>query len=281
MPEIIVGMLDTKVDGGYIENVDTYREQGWRIINSAHLDKPDQKFDILVTTWTQLSEKRLLNVGCKAIVIRDNDEPDNVINVEVTKKMDIPFFLIDNWGISTRVAWNQKQITEKFINPKAPKLEWASLVITIIGNTPSHDAMAKEWREMGATVYYPFVPKTLNTRDLIIALNQSDVLIAHLGKKDFGKYYLDSLFQFLPKGALFISTTRGPLYSANRLNHQVSERGLIAVLDWAWEEEKLNAHSNLHLTHHQSYKSEQAKNELTAVTVEATHKAIAYLQKTK
>lgn len=265
-----VGCLDCKVDGGYIELVDQYKERGWHIINSAHLDRPTQNFDILVTTWTQLNRKRLEAVQCRAVVIRDNDEPDNVLDVNVVKEMGIPYYLIDNWGIQTRVAWNQKQI--ELYKPDVQ-------VITIIGNTPSHDAMATQWRTMQTTVHYPNMPKTLNLNTLLGQLAQSDVVIAHLGKKDFPKFWLDPIFSSFPVDTLFISTTRGALYSANKMNYQVQERRMTAVLDWAWEEEKLTPHPNLHLTHHQSYKSEQARAELTAVTTKSIEHAIKQLAK--
>jgi len=270
-----VGCLDCKVDGGNIELVDQYKARGWDIINSAHLDKAKGHYDVLVTTWTQLNEKRLKNVGTRAIVIRDNDEPDNVLDPAVVARMGIPFYLIDNWGISTRVAWNEKMIME---NTGGKEL-WAQ-TITIIGNTPSHDAMAQRWRSLNAIVHYPFMPKTGNINDLLTNLPNSDVVIAHLGKKDFGKFWMDPMFAYMQTNALFISTTRGPLYSAAKINHQIKERGMTAVLDWAWEEEKLLAHSRLLLTHHQSYKSELARSELTAVTTKAIDHALQELAKT-
>lgn len=268
-PSYTVGCLDCKVDGGYIENVDDYRAKGWQIINSAHLDKPKQKYDVLVTTWTQLNRKRLEAVKCRAVVIRDNDEPDNVCHPAELAQMGIPFYLIDNWGISTRVAWNWQQIADH--KPNARK-------ITIIANTPSHDAMTQIWREkLMLDVSYPNVPKTAKLPQLITRLGETDVLIVHLGKLDFPRYWLDPLFKSLKKSALFISTTRGALYSANEINHQLQNRGLIAVLDWAWQEEAIEPHANLHLTHHASYKSEQARNELTQVTTASILKAVENL----
>lgn len=276
-----VGCLDCKVDNGYIELIDQYKARGWEIINSAHLDKAKGQYDILVTTWTQLNQKRLEAVQCRAIVIRDNDEPDNVLDVNVVNKMGIPFYLIDNWGISTRVAWNENMIIRYAVTAPPGQIydAFSKLTITIIANTPSHDAMAAQWRQLGATVHYPNLPKTVNLNNLLENIKVSNVVIVHLGKKDFAKFWLDSIFNSVAVDTLFISTTRGPLYSAYEMNYQIAKWRMTAVLDWAWEEEKLLAHSNLHLTHHQSYKSELARVELTAVTTKAIEHALAELAK--
>lgn len=283
MKKFTVGVLDCKVDGGFIENIAKYKEHGYDIITSRDLDKPTKSYDVLAVTWTRLNEKRLRNVNCRAVVVKDNDEPDNVCDPEVLKRLGIPYYLIENWGISTRVAWNLKMMYERrlagFVHPEG---EIANCTITMIANTPSHDAIRdalieKHHANALGRVYYPMTPKGTDAQTIANCIKQSDVVIVHLGKMDFGKGWLDAYLPYFVEGALFISTTRGPLYSANILNPCVRERRLIAVLDWAWEEEKLLPHPNLHLTRHQSYKSEQAKAELTTVTHTAIQRALGEL----
>lgn len=268
MKKFTVGVLDCKVDGGFIENIAEYKEHGYDIITSRDLDKPTKSYDVLAVTWTRLNEKRLRNVNCKAVVVKDNDEPDNVCDPNALQRMNIPYYLIENWGISTRVAWNFQQI--KTYAPNAR-------IVTMIANTPSHNAMQREWYPLFERVHYPITPKGTVPSAVEMAVRYADVVIVHLGKQDFPKGWLDSYLPYFREGALFISTTRGPLYSANILNPCVRERRLGAVLDWAWEEEKLLPHPNLHLTRHQSYKSEQAKAELTTVTHTAIQRALGEL----
>jgi len=256
-----VGILDCKVNGDFIEETERYKERGWHVINARHLDAPSTSYDVLAATWTQLSEKRLNNVGCQAVVVKDNDEPFNVIQQITIDALGVRVQLIDNWGISTRLNWNVSQIAQHANNPTS---------IWICANTPSHDAIAKLFTCEQIHCDYGLEKRT---RD------KYDVVIVHLAKADFEPHWFD---QFLRAGVaqqLLISTTRGPIMSAKALNMAVvmNHAPEIAVLDWAWQERQLIKDKRIVLTGHTSYRSANSRRELTDVTIKAVDKMLATL----
>lgn len=259
-----VGILDTKVNGQTIDDIELYRLKGYDVINASHVDAGKQ-FDILVSTWTRLNEKRLKACKVRAVVIKDNDEPGNVVDVDVLKRLNIPYGLIGLWGISTRVEWNMKQI--KTYMPDAEN-------VTMIANSPSHDALATVLTKQSVNVYYPFVPANTDKGGetvLIEKLRRSDVVIVHLGKDDYKRYWLDTYLPHFKRNSLMISTTRGPIYSADALNTAVIKNKVTAVLDWAWDEDHLVKQNIIH-TGHSSYRSEQSGHELALEVVKAVEK---------
>lgn len=270
-----IGILDCKVGGQYIEEIDRYRERGFDVINAGALDRPKKAYDILASTWTQLSAKRLKNVGCRAVVVKDNDEPFNVIRQETIdeiKKLrgELPVQLIENWGISTRVEWNIAQIARY-----APTLE----SLMIIADTPSHDEIAKSFSDK---VYVEYTGVTPN--GLLETFNHTcyDVVIVHLSKDDFTQHWFDGLLRLRIAKQLLISTTRGALMSAKALNIAVANHTPeTAVLDWAWQQDQITprliAEKRIVLTGHTSYRSAQSKRELTNVTIAAVDKVAATL----
>jgi D-isomer specific 2-hydroxyacid dehydrogenase, NAD binding domain len=265
-----IGILDCKVGSTFIEEVERYRERGYDVINAGALDTPRKNYDILASTWTQLSARRLGNVCCRAVVVKDNDEPFNVIHQKTVEQLKIPVQLINNWGISTRVAWNLEQIARY-----APDLK----NILIIADTPSHDAIAKEFSSDDVFCEKcPVKDGQLTRRTLL----EYDVVIVHLSKNDFSKQWFD---QFLKQGIaqrLLISTTRGALFSAAAMNVAVMNgTPQTAVLDWVWQRDGLANHlisdNRIVLTNHTSYQSPQSRRELTDVTIEAVEKLKAQL----
>jgi len=257
-----IGILDTKVAGKFIEDVERYKERGFDIINATALDRPTKQYDIVASTWTQLSDKRLRNINCKAVVVKDNDEPFNVIKQDTIDRLSVSVQLIDNWGISTRVAWNLKQI-----QLYAPEADNALLV----AETPSHDAIARELVKAGLHVQKcPVKFLRLTNRKRF----KYDVVIVHLSKDDFTKYWFDQFLNERIASQLLISTTRGAIFSAKAMNIAVTNQTpQTAVLDWAWEREKLDsnliASNRIILTEHTSYQSDQSRSELTDVTIAA------------
>lgn len=259
-----IGILDTKVNGQPIDDVELYKLKGYEIINSAHLDA-GKKFDIVASTWTRLNEKRLKLCGIKGVVIKDNDEPGNVVDVDVLERMKIPYGLIGLWGISTRVDWNLHVIDEHCPLPRYPKN------VVMIAETPSHDALKPELERRGAKVHYPWPPSKCDHATAAKLAEIADVLIVHLGKDDYYQYWLDPVLPYLQKDSLLISTTRGPIYSAQELNRAV-KRGVTAVLDWAWEEDKLIKSSRIIHTGHSSYRSAQSGRELAQEVITAVER---------
>jgi hypothetical protein len=258
-------MLDCKVSGKVIEEVERYRERGWEIITSRALDRPTKQYDILATTFTQLSEKRLRNVGCRRVVVKDNDEPWNVIKPETVSALGVKIQLIEDWGIATRVAWNLAQVTRYAPDFKS---------IYIIANTPSHDALIARLT-MSSDVAIDYGLKVQERKQR----NHYDVVIVHMSKDDFTKGWLDPLLQSGFAQKLLISTTRGPLYSAKVLNVCVRNKTPeVAVLDWTWQEEELDPQlirdRHIVMTRHTSYQSEESRRELTDVTIRAVEKMI-------
>jgi len=277
-----VGILDTKAMGRNIEEVGRYHALGFETINSADLDRPTDHFDILVSTWTRLNAKRLKAVGCKGVIIKDNDEPDNVVDPALLQELGIPYGLIDNWGINTRLRWNIQQI-DTYIS-KWHNYSANTRCVTIVGSTVSHDAIRDALEERGWKVNYPILPKYHLRGDdgsysdsLARMFAKSDVVITHLGKLDFPRFWLDDYLPHFADHSLWISTTRGPLYSAPAVLSALSERHLTAVLDWVWDEERLSPDGisyadGIHYTKHSSYKSAESARELTDVVIAAVAK---------
>lgn len=262
-----VGILDTKVSGQQIDDVELYRQKGYEIINSAHLDRGLQ-FDIVASTWTRINAKRLAKCKIKGVVIKDNDEPGNVVDVELLKNLKIPYGLIGLWGINTRVKWNLEQIR---LNSK---LQEGNRVV-MIADSPSHDALKPQFeiRKMGTLSVTPKeVAETEGQERLKMFLSVADVVIVHLGKDDYKRYWLDEYLPHFKKDALMISTTRGPIYSAVALNKAVMKQRVTAVLDWAWEEDKLIASNKIIHTGHTSYRSEQSGTELAQEVIKSVEK---------
>lgn len=256
-----IGILDCKLRGSYIEEVERYQEEGFSVINAGALDKPRRAFDILASTWTLLSEKRLKNVGCRGVVVKDNDEPWNVIKTETIQKLSLPIKLIADWGVSTRVAWNCAQISQ--FAPDAKR-------VAIIADTPSHRTLTDVLLKEGLAV--------LLGKDALDSVSDADVIIVHLGKKDFTRYWFDQFLASLKGTTLLISTTRGPLFSAEALNSAIAKGALKhAVLDWAWQEHLLLSDERITLTNHSSYRSAESKRELTQVTIAAVKELAASL----
>jgi phosphoglycerate dehydrogenase-like enzyme len=112
------------------------------------------------------------------------------------------------------------------------------------------------------TVAYPITPKTIVIDRPENLFKNADVVITHLGKEDFPRYWLDQYLPYFKQRALYISTTRGPLYHATALNTAVRKNEITAVLDWAWEEDKLIEHERIIHTGHSSYRSEHSGIEL-------------------
>lgn len=269
MDKLSVGILDTKVNGQAIDDIDLYRERGYQIINSGHLDKGGKHFDIVATTWTRLNEKRIKRAGIKGIVVKDNDEPDNVVSVDDLRRLGVPYGLIGLWGINTRVRWNMGVIDQYAGGVKGKH-------ILMVANTPSHDHLEIKMYEKGAArVNYPYVPNSIAGKEetsMALMFLNSDIVIVHLGKEDFPRYWLDQYMPQFKKGALFISTTRGPLYTAKALNAAVSKKGVTAVLDWAWQGAKLIEHDRIVHTGHSSYRSEESGRELSEEVITAVEK---------
>jgi hypothetical protein len=261
-----VGILDCKVGSYFLEDVARYKERGYDVINAGALDRPSKRYDVLAATWTRLSAKRLANVGCHAVVVKDNDEPFNVIQQKTIDALNMRVQLIDNWGISTRVAWNLSQI-ERY----APQLD----SLLMIAATPSHDAIAKRFFASGVFLDYRKASEIQDRQR-----EAYDAVIVHLSKDDFAQHWFD---QFLKKRIahdLLISTTRGPLMSAKALNVAVQNRTPeTAVLDWCWQERQLDtqliADKRIVLTQHTSYRSADAQRELTDVTIAAVERTLA------
>jgi hypothetical protein len=254
-----VGILDTKVKGQSIDNINLYKQMGYEIINSSHLDQ-GKKFDIVASTWTRLNEKRIKLSGIKGVVIKDNDEPGNVVDVDLLKSLNVPYKLIGLWGIDTRVRWNSEQI--KKYKPTANK-------ILMIANSPSHDALTIKMEVAGVMVWYPITPATHSYEQVAAILPDVDVIIVHLGKDDYHRYWLDPVLPYFKKNSLMISTTRGPIYSAQELNRAIEKNKITAVLDWAWEEDKLIKSDKIIHTGHSSYRSEESGTELSIEVVKS------------
>jgi hypothetical protein len=257
------------VRGQAIEEIARYKERGWDVINAGALDRPTKCYDVLAATWTQLSLKRLKSVGCRAVVVKDNDEPFNVIQQATIDGLNVKVQLIDDWGISTRVAWNLAQITRY-----APELR----SLLIIANTPSHDAINAVFTGNDSHNLAVQCDYGLKNRTRL----DYDVVIVHLAKKDFEQKWFDDFLRAKLCRQLLISTTRGALFSAKALNVAVMNHAPeTVVLDWAWEQEKLDsqliADKRIVLTNHTSYRSADSKRELTDVTIAAVDKLIAAL----
>jgi hypothetical protein len=261
-----IGILDTKVNGQQIDNVELYRQRGYEIINSKHIDD-GKHFDIVASTWTRLNEKRIKLAKIKGIVIKDNDEPGNVVDVSLLERLKIPYGLIGLWGISTRVAWNMNKIAIY-----KPEAEWKNLDVLMIANTPSHDALKGELMRLQANVTYPVTPANTDHGEVAKMVSKADVVIVHLGLDDYHRYWLDPALPYFRKNSLMISTTRGPIYSAQELNRAVEQRKITAVLDWAWEEDKLIRSEKIIHTGHTSYRSEQSGTELAQEVIKAVEK---------
>lgn len=262
-----IGILDTKVGGSQIDDINLYMAKGYEIINAGHLDRGN-KFDIVASTWTRVTEKRIKACKIKGVVIKDNDEPGNVVDVATLERLKVPYGLIGLWGINTRVNWNLKHI----LDFTASKHNLGNLDVLMIANTPSHDAIKPELEKRGATVVYPVTPATHSHDEVAKLVAKADVIIVHLGKDDYHRYWLDPVLPYFRKGALMISTTRGPIYSADVFNKAVKGRGLTAVLDWAWDEERLIKSDKIIHTGHSSYRSKESGTELAAEVIKAVEK---------
>lgn len=266
-----VGILDTKVGNYYLEDVEEYEKRGFKILNAKMIDNMKEDFDVIAVMWTRINEKRIKNLNPKVLVIKDSDEPENVTDVDMLRSMDIPYELIDLWGISTRVAWNIEHI-KTYSNGKT---------VTIIADSPTHVELTKSLQELGYKVFYPLLPKKNQMHEFTQALAESDCVITHLGKDEYPRFWLDNLFAYFKEGTTLISTTRGPLYSARWLKWALDTNHVkTAVLDWIWDKENLLPNEKIIFTNHISYQSDQSRKELTNVVLQSIENAVAkYLVK--
>lgn len=255
-----VGILDTKAGSYAMENAKAYKEHGYKVISKAQLDR--EQFDIVATMWTPVTSALSY---LKAVVVKDGDEPENVVNLSECKRYSVAVEPVGNWGISTRVAWNSQWLADRER-------------IAIVAQTPTHDVLSKALCIEGKAVSYPLSPIVASYSKIIVAVQQADAVVVHLGKRDYRRFWLDWILPAMKQDSLLIPTTRGALYSADALNRAVrSKAPSRAVLDWAWQEEQLDPvlleSGAIKLTEHTSYRSDQSREELTKATIEAVERA--------